>query len=95
MRRNEANELLEDFDFPVADYLADHILQARTITRTGAWWSAALLISDPLTKKRYVAFYRWQKRKGSWKRVKKFTCNSRADASVMVSFLQAVSPELD
>ena len=76
-----------DFDFPVADYLRRQIKDALTLTRAGKWWSAALLIEDPKSQKRYVAVYRWQLKDGDWKRVSKFTFHSKADADTMRSFL--------
>ena len=76
-----------DFDFPVADYLRGQIKDAVTLTRTGRWWSAALLIEDPQSHKSYVAVYRWQLRGGDWKRVSKFICRTKADADKMRTFL--------
>ena len=76
-----------DFDFPVAPYLQGQIRDALTLTRTGGWWSAALLIEDPQSRKRYVAVYRWQLRGGAWKRVSKFICRTKADADKIRSFL--------
>ncbi|MDE0395544.1 MAG: hypothetical protein OYK82_12290 [Gammaproteobacteria bacterium] len=76
-----------DFDFPVASYLRGQIRDAMTLTRTGRWWSAALLIEDPRHGKRYVAVYRWHFRDGDWKRVSKFVCRSKGDADKIRSFL--------
>ena len=76
-----------DFDFPVAPYLRGQIRDTLTLTRTGSWWSAALLIEDPRSRKRYVAFYRWQLRDGAWKRVSKLICRTKTDAGKIRSFL--------
>ena len=67
-----SHSLVGDFDFPVAPYLRGQIRDAMTLTRTGRWWSAALLIEDPRNRRMYVAIYRWQNRDGGWKRVSKF-----------------------
>lgn len=90
MRENYTANLASvagDFDFPVANYLRGQIKDALTLTRAGSWWSAALLIEDPQSQKRYVALYRWQLRDGAWKRVNKFICRTKADADKMRSFL--------
>ena len=90
MRKNYEADLARvasDFDFPVAPYLRGQIRDAVTLTRTGGWWSAALVIEDPQSRKRYVAVYRWQLRDGAWKRVSKYTCRTKADADRIRSFL--------
>lgn len=76
-----------EFDFPVARYLRGQIRDALTLTRTGRWWSAALLIEDPQSQKRYIAIYRWQRRGGTWKRVSKFICRSKVDADKIRIFI--------
>ena len=83
----DLTSVADDFDFPVAPYLRDQIRDALTLTRTGRWWSAALLIEDPQSRKRYVAVYRWHLRGGAWKRVSKFICRTKADADKMRSFI--------
>lgn len=72
--------LVGDFDFPVAPYLRGQIRDALTLTRTGSWWSAALLIEDPRNRRMYVAIYRWQYRDGAWKRFSKFIRRTKKDA---------------
>lgn len=57
-------------NFPVSEYYRDMIIDARTISRFGGWWTAVLLINDPDTKKPFLAFYRWQREKDSWKTIK-------------------------
>ena len=78
----------DDFDFPVAPYLRGQIRDAWTLTRTGGWWSAVLLVEDPRSRRHYVAVYRWQLKNGVWKRVGKFICRSKADADKIRSFLE-------
>ena len=67
---------METFDFPVSEYLRDNILDARTVSKRGPWWTALLVINDPETKKTYVAFYKWKKNAGAWKKMTSFRINS-------------------
>lgn len=73
--------------FPVSDYYKGRVKEARTISRIGPWWSAILLIEDPKTEKPFLVFYRWQKRKGSWKVTKSFSVRSKKDALKVVEFV--------
>ncbi|MDE0528496.1 MAG: hypothetical protein OXH85_07375 [Truepera sp.] len=86
---NEADlaSLAGSFNFPVDPSLRGQIKDALTLTRVGGWWSAALLIEDPRSRKAYVAIYRWQLRDGAWKRVSKFICRTKADADKIHAFL--------
>ena len=83
----DLEKVAADFDFPVAGYLQGQIRDAMTLSRSGTWWSAALVIEDPRNRKRHVALYRWQFRDGSWKRVSKFICRTKGDADKIRSFL--------
>ena len=79
--------LADDFDFPVAPFLRGQIRDGRTLSRTGGWWSAVLLLEDERTGALYVAFYRWQLRDGVWKRTAKFACRTATVAGDLVDFL--------
>lgn len=81
-------------DFPVSEYYRRQIREARTIGRTGFWWSAVLLIEDPTTDKSFLAFYRWQKRQGVWKVRKSFNCRSRKDALRIVEIVKELASSL-
>ena len=83
----DLRSVMGEFDFPVAQYLKGQIRDAVTLSRTGSWWSAALLIEDLRSRKQYVAMYRWHLRKGAWKRVSKFTCRTKRDVDTLRSFL--------
>lgn len=93
------NDYIGDVDkldgFPVSEYYKDQIKDARTINRTGSWWSAVLLMEDPSTKKAFLKFYRWQKSQGVWKTRKSFTCRTKKDAGQIVSFVNEFLPELE
>lgn len=58
--------------FPVSDYYKDNIIDAETITRSGSWWTAILLIKDPKTEKPIIGLYQWQKVGDEWKTRKRF-----------------------
>lgn len=90
----DLHRLRQEFDFPVDEYLQGNIRAARTLTRTGPWWSAVLLIADPASDRTYVAMYRWKKVEGSWKRANKFTCWSKDDAMVVREFIQQHQDQL-
>ena len=81
-------------DFPVSDYYKEQVVEARTISRSGLWWSAILLIRDPKTSKPFLAFYRWQKRDGDWKVRKSFKCGTVRDARKIIDILQELSRQL-
>ena len=81
-------------DFPVSDYYRTKIKEARTINRTGMWWSAVLLIEDPATLKPFLAFYRWQKREGDWRVRKSFNCRSKKDALKLVKIIEELGVNL-
>ena len=53
--------------FPVSDYYRPHVVDGTTIKKSGAWWSAVLLIRDPKNGKPFVSLYRWTKRGDAWK----------------------------
>ena len=81
-------------DFPVSDYYKGRIGEARTISRSGSWWTAVLLIENPATEAPFLAFYRWQKRDGVWKVRKSFNCKSKKDAARLVQIVQELSDSL-
>lgn len=58
--------------FPVATYLQPNVIDGKTISRKGPWWSAVLLVRHPRSKKLFIGLYRWQKRSDGWKRVGSF-----------------------
>lgn len=70
-------------NFPVAEYYRENILDARTIARSGTWWSALLVIKDPKTELPFVALYKWNKRDGEWKKATSFKINKQRDLSLI------------
>ena len=81
-------------DFPVSEYYRGGIKEARTISRSGSWWAAVLLIEDPATKAPFLAFYRWQRKDGVWKVRKSFNGRSKRDAVRLVRIVQELSASL-
>ena len=81
-------------NFPISEYYKSHILDGRTINRSGVWWSAILLIKDPKTEKPFLAFYRWQKKEGDWKVRKSFNCRKRDDAVKIIEIVNEFSANL-
>ena len=82
-------------DFPVSDFYKGGIREARTISRSGSWWAAILLIEHPTTNASFLSFYRWQKREGVWKVRKSFTCRSKKDAVRLIQIVQELSANLE
>lgn len=81
--------------FPVAQYLKMQVLDGRTISRTGAWWSAALVIQDPRSSKPYIAFYKWNFRSGEWKRASSFKLKSQEHLDKLLVSIDELAPLLD
>ena len=81
-------------DFPVSDYYKQAVREARTISRSGLWWSAVLVIEDPATGSPFLGLYRWQKRQGKWRVRKSFNFRSRRDAARVIGILQELSEQL-
>lgn len=54
-------------DFPIAEYYKKYIIDAETVSRSGQWWTAVLLINDPRKGKPFVSVYRWQYKDSGWK----------------------------
>lgn len=75
-------------DFPVSEYLRKSIINARTISRRGAWWTACLAIKDPKGDKVHIAIYKWQKRNNQWKQAQKIKINSQKDLDKIVEALK-------
>jgi hypothetical protein len=81
-------------NFPVSEFLRPHIVDAITISRSGGWWAAVLLIQDPKTQKPYLALYRWQKRAGQWKKSSSFKINSAEHLTKIQGALGELGPQL-
>ncbi|MBD3228338.1 MAG: hypothetical protein GF329_09135 [Candidatus Lokiarchaeota archaeon] len=58
------------------------VVKAITIRKSDKWWTAIAATKSKFAKnpKAILAFYRWRKDKeGNWKRIKKWTINSKRD----------------
>lgn len=79
-------------DFPVSAFYKPHVIDGMTIARGGGWWSAALLIRDPQSKKPFIGLYRWQETRAGWKTRARFKIRSHRHArqtiSVLAGFLE-------
>jgi len=84
-----------EFDFPVSSYYKDNIIDARTINKTGNWWSAILVIQDPSNNKPFLNFYRWKKVGGDWKVRKSFSCRSGKDLIKITEILNEFNQALE
>lgn len=74
-------------NFPVSDYYADKIINARTISRSSTWWTAILALEDPKSGKSFLCFYRWQLQNNKWKTNSRFRINSLKDADALLESL--------
>lgn len=81
-------------NFPVSEYYRDHILDAETISRAGGWWTAVLLISDPNTKKPFLAMYRWQLDGNTWKTRKSINFKSRKQLDAVMAVVKRLSDRI-
>lgn len=79
-------------DFPVSDYYKEHIVDARTITRAGSWWMAALVISDPKSGRRMLNLYQWQMTENGWKTRKQFSIKNTKALGVFRNLLDELIP---
>lgn len=75
-------------NFPVSDYYKNNILDAETLSRSGSWWTAVLLIADPKTDNPFIAVYRWQMTDRGWKVRKAFSCRRKAEASALAEVVE-------
>ena len=82
-------------NFPVAEFLRDHILDARTVSRRGGWWSAVLKIEDPRTKEPYIALYRWRLKEGEWKKATSFKINSSDHVKTIIEALTKFAADVE
>src|SRR5262245_25083672 len=83
-----------EFDFPIVDFYKNHILDGRTLIKTGGWWTAILLIEDPKDKKPFIGLYRWQKTKTGWKARKRFSFNRSNGVKEVIGILQLFAEKL-
>ncbi|MFC1816513.1 hypothetical protein ACFL0M_11400 [Thermodesulfobacteriota bacterium] len=79
-------------DFPVSDYYKDHIVDARTISRGGGWWMAALVISDPKSGLKMLNLYQWQLTDNGWKTRKQFSIKNKKALVVFRDLLDELLP---
>ena len=77
-------------NFPLSEHLRPHILDGRTISRAGVWWTAVLAVEDPTTGRPFIGLYKWQKRNGEWKKASSFKINSAKHAATLIESLLAL-----
>ena len=82
-------------NFPVADYYKDNIIDAETISRSGSWWTAVLVIRDPRSGDPFISIYRWQKRKGEWKKTSSIKLSTQKVAISLQDALRNLIHHLD
>lgn len=82
-------------NFPISEYYRTEIMDAQTISRGGSWWTAALLIRDPKSKKPFVALYRWQLTEAGWKMRKRFTFRKTSEIQTTFKALVELGAKLD
>lgn len=86
---------MAEISFPVSDYYKDNILDAVTITRSGSWWSAVLLIKDPKTEKPIIGLYQWQKVGDVWKTRKRFTFKKKKVLEDALEIIKKFSEKME
>jgi len=89
------NNVPIEYNFPLSDYYKGHVLGAETLTNTGVWWTAVLLIRDPKTQKPFIGMYRWQKTKEGWKTRKRFTFKRADEVKRAIEMIQRLAVKLE
>ncbi len=82
-------------NFPVSDYYKDQIIDAETISRSGSWWTAVLLIKDPKTKKPFLGIYRWQRDGDVWKTRKSIAFKNKKLVDAVLNSLNRLKFKLE
>jgi hypothetical protein len=82
-------------NFPVSDYYRDQILDARTISRGGGWWTAVLLMQDPVSKKPFLAVYRWRHNGETWKLRKSISFKNKKQVEDIIGILNDFKGQLE
>ena len=70
----------ENEELPIHESL--DVVKSITLRKSDKWWTAIAVTKSKMSKnpKAILAFYRWRKDKnGEWKRIKKWTINSKRD----------------
>jgi hypothetical protein len=80
--------------FPVSDYYRPHILDGETVARGGGWWTAVLLIADPVSGRPFIALYQWESSESGWKARKRFSFKGLSQATNAIEIVQRFSSEL-
>ncbi|MHA1232541.1 MAG: hypothetical protein ACTSPQ_18065 [Candidatus Helarchaeota archaeon] len=91
MSKSETNEE----KLPIHE--AIEIVKSVTIRKSDKWWTALAAVKNKMLKnpKTILAFYRWRKDKnGNWKRIKKWTINSKRDWEKFVSIVDSEFEEI-
>ena len=78
-------------NFPISDYYKEHILDAETISRGSSWWTAVLLIEDPVSKKPFIALYQWKLTGSVWKKHKSFNIKQNRKIKSIIEVMQRFS----
>jgi hypothetical protein len=81
-------------DYPISEHYKPHIVDGETIARGGGWWTAVLLIADPVDKANFVALYRWQHTAAGWKVRKQFSFRATEQIAKAVNVLQRFAARL-
>jgi hypothetical protein len=70
------------------------IVDGETISRTGVWWFAILLLEDESRGVRFLSMYKWQNKKGEWKKHSNFRVNSMKHAAKVSDIVRRFSEKL-
>ena len=81
-------------NFPVSDYFRENIVDAETISRRGAWWTAVLVIKDPKTDNPFLSIYRWSKSGDTWKKRKSISFSNKGQLEKLVNALNNLKDNL-
>lgn len=91
----EDKEVEVEYNFPISEFYKGQVIGAETLTNTGVWWTAILLIKDPKTQKPFIGMYRWQKTKEGWKCRKRFTFKRLDEVKRAVEIIQRLARKLE
>lgn len=82
-------------NFPISDYYKENIVDAKTISRRGGWWTAIILTKDPKNDKLKIILYKWQLRGNGWKTRKSFIFKSVKEITTIFKIVKKFSQDFD
>ena len=81
-------------NFPISDHYRENIVDARTVSRKGSWWSAVLAIKDPKNGKVFIGLYKWQNVNGEWRVRSKYNLRSQEEIQGVIDLVSEMAKKM-